>query len=90
MNATRNEHLQRMHARGNTAIVPTYREVYGGRNEVVAQVYLGHRAKFATKMRTPLIDNVSSIKIGPNANTDAVEALVSAARHAVKQHFPTL
>ena len=70
---TRANQLQRMHARGNTAIVPTYRD---GPND--SQVYLGHHAKFAVRWRSPLTDNVSRIRIGERAPAELVEALVGA------------
>lgn len=77
----RADELQRMQARGNTHVVPTYREVYGSGGEVVSQVYLGHRAKFRAVWRSGLMDNVSKLKIiGANVADDVLDILVNAAR----------
>lgn len=76
----RNEHLQACVARGNTVLLPTYRELHNGRGDVVAQVYLGHRARFGARMQSPLMDNVTRIRVGRNVSDDVIDVLVDAAR----------
>lgn len=76
----RDDDLQRMQARGNTQIVPTYRARYDGRGDVVAQTYLGHRATFAKRMTGPLADNVSRVSIGAKVADDTATALIVALR----------
>jgi hypothetical protein len=80
----RDNNLQRAQARGNTEIRATYREHYAGRRDVTSQTYLGHRASFAVRMQSPLMDNVSRLYIGRGVSDEVASALVTAARATLK------